>query len=65
MMTVAIKPPNLVAMVATFARPEEINSGGRILRIGCLRTPASEIVRQAFSPSWRLIFVLRVQIKPA
>ena len=50
MMAAAVKSPDVMTVVMTFAGPEEINGRRGILRIRCLWAPAVEVMRQAVSP---------------
>ena len=59
----SVKPPDLMAMIAAFAGPLQINGWRRILRVRRLRAPTGKIVRKPIGPCRFTSFRLRVKIE--
>ena len=51
----SFEAPHLMLVITAFTGPLQVKRRRRILRIGSLRTPACEIVRQAVDPGRRMI----------
>ena len=59
----SFEAPHLVLVITAFTGPLQVKRRRRILRIGSLRPPSCEIVRQAVDPGLRMIVGLADEIK--